>query len=353
MPVKKMAEVNGQDVSVARTLTILGCGMTETLELSDFNADEHNAGTLGSAILYGLLTGSAREKLQDGVSNGQVNGHKPSIPKGEEGLSRPTHYVACVRTQRSVARLKHGLAAQFQSPIPVRISQGDNVSAVNAASTIILGCQPQDLEMCLKEEGLVHALQGKLIISILAGITIPQLESHINEAPFVERSSSTTIIRAMPNTCALHNASTTLLTVSPEHRPPPHALALTNTLLSSIGGVHPITPAQMDPCTALCGSTPAFFARIIDGLLDGAVSLGLKRSEAKYLVAETMKGVAEGLMKGQDTGEVVETVCTPGGSSIQGILVLERNGMKGLLADALRAAAGANGTLGRQRGAEV
>ena len=208
--------------------------------------------------------------------------------------------------------------------------------------------------MCLKEDGLVQALQGKLIISILAGITIPQLESRINRAPLVERSSSTTtVIRAMPNTCALHNASTTLLTVSEEHRPPPHALALTNTLLSSIGGVHPISPAQMDPCTALCGSTPAFFARIIDGLLDGAVSLGLKRSEAKFLVAETMKGVAEGLMKGQDTGEVVETVCTPGGSSIQGVLVLERNGMKGLLADALRAAAGANGTLGRQRGADV
>ena len=105
----------------------------------------------------------------------------------------------------------------------------------------------------------------------------------------------------------------------------------------------------MDPSTALCGSTPAFFARIIDGLLDGAVALGLNRSEAKPLLAETMRGVAEGLMKGRDTGEVVEMVCTPGGSSIQGVLVLERNGVKGMLADALCAAAGANGALGRQR----
>ena len=283
------------------------------------------------------------------MSKEQVKSHNPSILKGGEGLERPTHYVACVRTKRSVARLKDGLADHFQLPVPVRISQGDNVSAVNAASTIILGCQPQDLDICLKEDGLVQALQGKLIISILAGVTIPQLESHINRPPSVERSSSMTIFRAMPNTSALHNASTTLLTISTEHRPPAHALALTNTLLSSIGGVHPTSPAHMDACTALCGSTPAFFARIIDGLLDGATALGLKRSEAKYLVAETMKGVAEGLMKGQDTGELVEAVCTPGGSSIQGVLVLERNGVKGVLADALCAAAGANDALARQR----
>ena len=279
----------------------------------------------------------------------EVNGdHHSSGPNGNHTHERPTQFIACVRTQRSAARLKEELASHFQHPVPVVVSQGNNVSAVNAASTIILGFQPQDLTSCLQEDGLAEALQGKLVISILAGITVPMLEVCIYRPSFAGRSPPASILRAMPNTCAINNTSTTLLTVSPEHQHSPQTLNFAKTLFSSIGSVHFVPPGEMNAGTALCGSTPAFFALILDGLLDGAVALGLKRSEARILVAETMKGLAADVASGRDTGEVIEKVCTPGGSTIQGLLALERGGVRGVLADALCTSAGANEAMGRR-----
>lgn len=150
----------------------------------------------------------------------------------------------------------------------------------------------------------------------------------------------------MPNTSALHHSSTTLITFPPST--PPDHLTLAHTLLSTIGTVTSIPSSLFDPYTALCGSTPPFFALVIDGLLDGAVALGIKRDEAKVLAAETMRGVAEGLVSGVGLAEVREKVCTPGGSSIQGLLVLERNGVRGIFADALVKAAEAAGGLGQK-----
>lgn len=62
--------------------------------------------------------------------------------------------------------------------------------------------------MRLKEDGLVPAPEGKIVISIFAGITPSQLEFYIDATPFAGGSMLTSIIRAMPNTYAVHNAST-------------------------------------------------------------------------------------------------------------------------------------------------
>ena len=66
------------------------------------------------------------------------------------------------------------------------------------------------------------------------------------------------------------------------------------------------------------------------------------------MAAETMRGAAEGLLRGEGVEGVREKVATPGGSTIQGLLVLEREGVRGLIADALAMAAGAAGGLGRK-----
>ncbi|KAL8666975.1 MAG: hypothetical protein Q9168_007354 [Polycauliona sp. 1 TL-2023] len=340
-----MAYVNGVTDDSPGILTILGCG------------------TLGSAILFGLLASSEEEKLKKVPSNvvnhkkdtHLGNGYDHEIPKH---IRKPSRIVACVRTEQSAEVLRKQLAASEQA-LAVTVIRGDNVRAVQAADTILLGCQPQDLDSCLGAPGMENALSGKLLISILAGVTIPQIEQVLARGETKESAKTngatktadtdrtTSIVRAMPNTASFVRASTTVITAC--SMATPSDLRLVDWLFTCIGTVTYITAAQFDACTALCGSTPAFFALFIESLLDGAVALGLKRSEAQVMAAQTMKGAACLILAGEQPETVKEKVATPGGSTIQGVLALERKALRATVADALISCTAAASTLGSKQ----
>lgn len=363
-----MASKNGPDVPSSSTLTILGCGVLSITSKGTPTELTASPGILGSAILFGLLAYSAEDgsskaplRLPKSPNGKHVpNGHTHSFPESEE-LSKPTHFIACVRTTKSVERLKKELA-KFPCPVPVTILQGENVRAIQAADTVLLGCQPQDLETCLGVPAITKALRAKLLISVLAGVTIPQIEAILSptesglkhygstsagEKHHYQNSVPTTIVRAMPNTACFVRASTTVITFTPTATP--SAIHLVDYLFTAIGTVTHIHAAQFDVCTALCGSTPAFFALFLESLLDGAVALGLSRSEAQTMAAETMKGTAMLILSGEMPETVKEKVATPGGSTIQGLLDLERKALRGAVADALIKCTAAAGGLGEKR----
>ncbi|KAL8702392.1 MAG: hypothetical protein Q9201_004437 [Fulgogasparrea decipioides] len=320
--------------STPKTLTILGCG------------------TLGSAILLGLLASFTEDESRksssrrnDPEDNGMLNGATHASLDDDEDMERPARIIACVKTPESAQRLRRQLAG-VRCSLSVKIVQGDNARAVQAADTVLLGCQPQDLVSCLGDPTVNKALRGKLLISILAGVTIPQIEGVLNQSgtsniPAKVNGAGlpngshrpTSIIRAMPNTASFVRASTTVITACSNASS--SDIRLVQWLFTSIGTVNQITAAQFDVCTALCGSTPAFFALFIDSLLDGAVALGLKRSEAQIMAVETMKGAAMLMLNGEQPESVKEKVATPGGSTIQGLLELERKALRGIVADAL------------------
>ncbi|KAL2040346.1 hypothetical protein N7G274_006789 [Stereocaulon virgatum] len=334
-----MSPANHVDVAPSNTVTILGCG------------------TLGSAILLGLLTNSVENGFpkpssqNDSSSNDDrkclFNGY--TLAPTDSDFQKPTQFIACVRTPQSAERLRAKVSKFHHAP--VTILQGENARAISAADTILLGCQPQDLEACLGVPSVAKALKGKLLISILAGVTIPQIEG-ILSPPKAQKSNGsilsphTTIVRAMPNTASFVRASTTVISSTPTATP--SALSLVDWLFSTIGTVTHITGGQFDACTALCGSTPAFFALFIESLLDGAVALGLKRSEAQVMAAETMKGAAMLMLAGESPDLLKEKVATPGGSTIQGLLALERKALRGIVADALIRCTAAAGSLGER-----
>ncbi|KAL8719825.1 MAG: hypothetical protein Q9225_003228 [Loekoesia sp. 1 TL-2023] len=344
-----MAPNDRMDKGPSRTLTILGCG------------------TLGSAILFGLLSDAAQDSSRKPSDrsvdyrkgSGLLNGDTHGAPQDAEDVQKPTRFIACVRTPESADRLKKELADLNCPPI-VTIVQGDNARAVQAADTVLLGCQPQDLANCIGEPAVKAALRGKLLISILAGVTIPQIQEILNhtEPPKVAAKmngaimadtslNATSIVRAMPNTASFVRSSTTVITSCPNTTP--SASRLVEWLFNSIGTVTQITAAQFDACTALCGSTPAFFALFIESLLDGAVALGLKRSEAQIMAAETMKGAAMLMLASEQPEMVKEKVATPGGSTIRGLLELERKALRGTIADALVTCTAAASVLGNKQ----
>ncbi|KAL8969323.1 MAG: hypothetical protein Q9183_002052 [Haloplaca sp. 2 TL-2023] len=331
-----MESIDGANGDPSRTLTFLGCG------------------TLGTAILQGLLASFAEDE-QNKALNGSVqhreetglilNGETHAALEDDQHLPKPSQLIACVRTADSAKRLRKELAGTG-SPASVVIVHGENARAVQAADTVLLGCQPQDLTSCLGDPDVRKALRGKLLISILAGVTIPQIEAVLDQPTPTKADaighgaavsngciSPVSIVRAMPNTAAFVRASMTV--ISPSSNCTPAAIRLVEWLFTSIGTVTQITHAQFDVCTALCGSTPAFFALFIDSLLDGAVALGLKRSDAQTMAAATMKGAAMLLLNGEQPDSIKEKVATPGGSSIQGLMELERKALRATVADAL------------------
>ena len=302
-------------------------------------------GTLGSAILLGLLSTFPQSTTREPFAEPTDHHDTYASLEDDEEPRKPRRFIACVRTPTSAERLRKELAKLQHSP-PVTILQGENARAVQAADIILLGCQPQDLIACIGEAGVKKGLQGKLLISILAGVTIPQIQEILDQIswskPPAQMNGSTThtvtahrtsIVRAMPNTASLVRSSTTVITCCSNTTPSDKRLV--EWLFTAIGTVMKITAAQFDACTALCGSTPAFFALFVESLLSGAVALGLKRSEALVMAAQTMKGTAMLMLAGEKPEDIKEKVATPGGSTIQGLLELERKGLRGAVADAL------------------
>ena len=265
-------------------------------------------------------------------------------------MQKPTHFIACVYSAKSAQRLKHELA-RFPCSARVAVLHGDNLRGVQSADSILLACQPKDLAACLGPPAIQKAFRGKLLVSILAGVTIPQIEAvlrrpdrattlqdgqlAVDDAPttLVTESDATTVVRAMPNSASMVGASTTAITAPLST--PASAVEFTAYLFRTIGTVKRVPEEQFDICTALCGSSPAFFALFLESLIDGAVALGLKRSDAQIMAAETMKGTAMLILQGHSPEMVKETVATPAGSTIQGLLELERMALRATGADAL------------------
>merc|ERR1711939_178616 len=135
----------------------------------------------------------------------------------------------------------------------------------------------------LTEEGMSEALEQKLLISILAGTTMNQLKSW---AP-----TSCRVVRAMPNTPCKIREGMTVVT------PPPSTSSfatwdrkILTSLFSPIGRCRFLEEKHFDACTALSGSGPAFACLMLEAMADGGVMMGLPRSEALELAAQTMQG---------------------------------------------------------------
>lgn len=132
---------------------------------------------MGVAILSGIL--SALEQLHSGTST----------PSGQAPKRLPTRFVACVKRQISARRVETTLNSSR-----VEVICGDNVTGAKKGDIIILGCKPQMAGEILKEEGMAEAIEGKLLVSILAGVTLDALVAMVPE--------STRVVRAMPNTAS-------------------------------------------------------------------------------------------------------------------------------------------------------
>jgi pyrroline-5-carboxylate reductase len=228
------------------------------------------------------------------------------------------------------------------------------VAAVQQSSVVLLACKPASLSAVLAEDGMRDALSGKLLISVLAGVSAQQIQDVLYPKPtyssqlqgIKQLAVDCTIVRALPNVAAGIRRSMTVVE-QPTAPLDPETEALVNWILGQIGEVSYLPAHQMDAGSALCGSGPAFFALMLEAAVDGAVAMGVPRDEAVRMAAQTMRGTAEMVLGGEHPALLKDKVATPGGCTMGGLLVLEEGGVRGSVSRAVREATVVVGLVGK------
>ena len=300
-------------------------------------------GTLGTAILSGIL-----QSLCDSSSS-------TTVPDPDTTPSKvPNRFITCNTRQASSERITKALSqldteALARLELVIETRQNDNVRSVQQADVVLLACKPYLAKNILRQEGMTEALKDKLVISILAGMSVEQLNEIMHERCHdIPKSnlSPCRFVRVMPNTASLIRESMTVIETSSPPLPPDQD-ALVTWMFSRIGRVVHLSAQQMDASTALCGSGPAFYALMLEAMADGAVAMGIPRAEAQLMAAQTMRGAAGLVLNGEHPAIVREKVSTPGGCTIGGLLVLEEGSVRGTIARGVREATVVASQLGR------
>ena len=142
----------------------------------------------------------------------------------------------------------------------------------------------------------------------------------------------------MPNTPALVGEGMT--GVSPSDEVTEEELAEVMKILSSFGEAEVVPEKIMEAVVSVSGSSPAYVFMMIEAMADGAVRLGMPRNKAYKFAAQAVYGSAKMVLEtGKHPGELKDMVCSPAGTTIEAVRVLEDKGFRSSLIEAMEACA--------------
>ncbi|GAA6025622.1 hypothetical protein JCM8202_005764 [Rhodotorula sphaerocarpa] len=281
-------------------------------------------GTMGIAVLSGVIEGlSHPRRTRD--SSGADDESGPSTPMGSlivDGNSNPAslpdRFVATVNRAESARKLRKVFLELGGVGPSVQVRQSsENVKSVAESDVILLCCKPQMAAHVLLAPGMTEALEGKLLISILAGTTIAMMRDWVPK--------SCTVVRSMPNTPSkIREGMVVVSSLDPADPKTSVHRDILMALFTPIGRCRFMDEKHFDAVTAVCGSGPAFVCVVLEAMADGGVMMGLPRTEAIELAAQTMQGAARMVLQtGIHPAALKDSVTTPGGCTIAGLLALE------------------------------
>ncbi len=245
----------------------------------------------------------------------------------EKAFARADGIVASDISEERLAELSRRLG--------IRITL-DNAEVVRQVQVVFLAVKPQQLDQVLREIA-PHLTADHLVVSIAAGKTTTHIESLLPAGR---------VVRVMPNIACLVGEGMNVFTRGV--RAPVKDTELVKTLLNCCGRALELPEAQFDAVTALSGSGPAFFAYLLDRLVDGAVREGLSRQDALVLAEQTMQGTARMLqVTGMEPAALASAVTSAKGTTAAGRDILETETMAAVLDRTIGAAAQRSRELGR------
>lgn len=205
---------------------------------------------------------------------------------------------------------------------------GDNAALASWADVLVLAVKPQFLESAVREVR-DHLSEGELVISIAAGKSLMWLEDAFGRP--------VPLIRVMPNTPALIGDGVSGLCANRYTDARQRAIA--DRIFESVGTGYWLSEEMVDVVGVVAGCTPAFAAIFIEALSDAAVAEGMPRTQATDIAARAVAGSAELVVQtGKHPAVLKDMVTSPGGTTIEGVQVLEEGGLRSTVMHAVRAA---------------
>lgn len=237
----------------------------------------------------------------------------------KSGVAAPGDLVASAPTQAT----RDAVAAD----LGIRTT-ASNVEVVRESEVVVLAVKPGVLESVIDEIS-DEPFDEKLVVSIAAGKDIHWLEDAFGK--------EMRLVRTMPNTPALVGEGFTA--ICPNEDATEEDVDAVFRIFRSVGSAEQMSERMVDVVGALAGSSPAYVFMFIEALADAAVAEGMRRNVAYRVAAQAVLGSAKMVLdSGEHPAALKDMVCSPGGTTIEGVQVLEEGGMRAAVMNAIRAA---------------
>lgn len=221
------------------------------------------------------------------------------------------------------------------TPLPDKVAALHDQYGINAAQSAQEVAQVADIVFGAVKPGIMVKVlseissslnKDSLVVSIAAGVTLDQLARALGH----DRK----IIRAMPNTPSLVNAGMT--SVTPNALVTPEDTADVLNIFRCFGEAEVIAEPMIHPVVGVSGSSPAYVFMFIEAMADAAVLGGMPRAQAYKFAAQAVMGSAKMVLEtGKHPGELKDMVCSPGGTTIEAVRVLEERGFRAAVIEAM------------------
>lgn len=231
-------------------------------------------------------------------------------------LAQPEEIFGSAKTAATEEKIKQSFGISIT---------GDNVKTAQEAELLFLAVKPQFFPEVIAQIKDVD-FTGKTVVSIAPGKTLAWLAAQFG--------AGLAFVRAMPNTPALVGEGCTAVCfadcVAQERKDE------VMTVLGSFGKAFEVPERLMDVVPGVSGCAPAWVFMLLEAMADGAVAEGMPRKQAYEFAAQAVLGSAKLMLEtGKHPGELKDMVCSPAGSTIQAVRVLEEKNFRGAVMDAV------------------
>jgi len=246
-------------------------------------------GNIGEAIVSGLLKG---------------------------GTVKPDDILASSRNKK---KIKSAL-----DEYKIQITR-DNKKVTHFADYLIIAVKPLGLKAVL-DEIKDDIDENTIIISVVSSVEIGEMEAVIGDKK---------IVRVMLNTPVMVNEGMSTLCMNDKVQFDEFDDIVE--MFKSFGRAEIVEEKYMEIITAISGTSPAYVYMMVEAMADGAVMMGLPRRKAYQLAAQAVRGAATMMLESDHhPGTLKDMVCSPGGSTIDGVFTLETNNFRGTMMKTMR-----------------
>lgn len=237
----------------------------------------------------------------------------------EKKMAAPEDIIGSAKTDATKEKIKSRFHIEIAS---------DNRAAAAGTDILFLAVKPVFFPEVIGEIRDVVS-EKTLIVSIAAGRSLAYLKEEFGRPELK-------FIRCMPNTPAIVGEGCT--GVCPAENVSERELARVVELMEAFGKAYVIPERLIDAVVGVSGSSPAYVFLFIEALADGAVAAGMPRKQAYEFAAQAVLGSAKMVLEtGLHPGELKDMVCSPGGTTIEAVKVLEEKGLRAAVMDAMEA----------------